>query len=202
MTLVRKALCLPRLIWTSVHDRGTTPWRLRLRGLEFGSHCRFIGMPLVTVVPGARVVLGDTISLFSRFDSNPRGVPHPTVLSAMKSGAMISIGSYTGITGASIVARQRIAIGQWVQIGPGACVWDNDAHPLDPMGRRERPIKEHRCAPVVIEDDVFIGARAMILKGVTLGAGSVVGAGAVVTKDVNPLEIVAGNPARVIGSVS
>ena len=54
--------------------------------------------------------------------------------------------------------------------------------------------------PVFIEDDVFIGARAMVLKGVRIGKGAVVGAGAVVTKDVPPNAIVAGNPARVVGT--
>jgi acetyltransferase-like isoleucine patch superfamily enzyme len=169
--------------------------------MEYGEGCRFVGLPLVNIVPGSRIFLGESVSLFSRFSSNPRGVPHPTVLSAMKRGAVIEIGSNTGITGASIVSRERIAIGDWVQIGPGACVWDNDAHPLDPTRRRDRPIVDHRCAPVIIHNDVFIGARAIVLKGVTLGAGSVVGAGAVVTKTVEPFEIVAGNPARVVGRV-
>jgi len=54
------------------------------------------------------------------------------------------------------------------------------------------------CKPVVIEDHVWIGARAMILPGVTVGEGAVVGAGSVVTKNVTPYTIVAGNPAKVI----
>lgn len=56
-------------------------------------------------------------------------------------------------------------------------------------------------APVTIGDKVFIGARAIILRGVTIGNGAVIGAGAVVAKDVPPMAIVAGNPAKVIGNV-
>jgi acetyltransferase-like isoleucine patch superfamily enzyme len=54
------------------------------------------------------------------------------------------------------------------------------------------------CKPIVIEDDVFIGARVIVTKGVLIGRGAVVGAGAVVTKDVPPFSVVAGNPAKVI----
>lgn len=58
------------------------------------------------------------------------------------------------------------------------------------------------ASPVKIEDNVWIGARATILKGVTLGFNSVIGTGAVVTKDVPPNTIVAGNPARQVGELS
>jgi acetyltransferase-like isoleucine patch superfamily enzyme len=69
-------------------------------------------------------------------------------------------------------------------------------HPAD-RGRLEAV----KHAPVVLEEDVWVGANAMILKGVTVGRASIVGAGAVVTKDVPPNSIVAGNPARIIGEV-
>ena len=58
-----------------------------------------------------------------------------------------------------------------------------------------------KCAPVVIEDNVFIGARCIILKGVTIGENSVVGAGSVVTKSIPANEIWAGNPAKFIRKI-
>ena len=80
-------------------------------------------------------------------------------------------------------------------------ILDNDFHPLDPTQRRLHPTAGAACSPVHIGSDVFIGARALVLKGVSIGDGAVVGAGAVVVKSVPPGAIVGGNPARVIGSV-
>ncbi len=84
-------------------------------------------------------------------------------------------------------------------IGAGALILDSDAHPLDPEQRRKGG--PARTAPITIEDDAFIGARAIVLKGVRIGQGAVVAAGAVVAKDVAPRTIVGGNPARPIGTV-
>ncbi len=95
----------------------------------------------------------------------------------------------------------RTLIGNRVLIGSGALITDNDAHPVHVVPRRYSKEKIG-ALPVVIEDDVFIGARAIILKGVHIGKGAVVGAGAVVSKDVPALSIVAGNPATIMGKVS
>jgi acetyltransferase-like isoleucine patch superfamily enzyme len=76
---------------------------------------------------------------------------------------------------------------------------DSDAHPLHPKDRlrESAPAK----APVEIADDVFIGARAIILKGVRIGQGAVIGAGSVVVSNVSAFMIAAGNPARVVSEV-
>ena len=89
----------------------------------------------------------------------------------------------------------EIYIGKHVMIGPKTIIWARD-HGMEPG----KPMKHqgYTSAPVVIKDDVWIGARVTILKGVTIGEGAVVAAGAVVTKDVPPYTIVAGVPAKVI----
>jgi acetyltransferase-like isoleucine patch superfamily enzyme len=89
-----------------------------------------------------------------------------------------------------------------VLIGAGACIWDTDFHPVDAERRREHATRDARCVPITIEDEVFIGARALILKGVNVGRSAVIGAGAIVTKNVDPGDIVAGNPARVVRSIN
>lgn len=88
--------------------------------------------------------------------------------------------------------RGGITIGDNVSISSQVCILTAD-HDM------ASPTNEGRERPVHIEDYVFIGTRAMILPGVTLGRGAVVGAGAVVTRDVPPYTIVAGIPAKKIG---
>lgn len=74
---------------------------------------------------------------------------------------------------------------------------DKDAHPMDFMVRRSSN-EGTKAAPIVIEDDVWIGAHSIILKGVTIGARSIIGAGSIVTKSVPADCVAAGNPCRVI----
>jgi acetyltransferase-like isoleucine patch superfamily enzyme len=88
-----------------------------------------------------------------------------------------------------------ISIGRRCLFGPGVHVYDSDFHPLAASDRRGTAA---RMARVEIGDDVFIGTNALILKGVSVGDGSVVGAAAVVVADVPPGAVVAGNPARVV----
>jgi len=89
----------------------------------------------------------------------------------------------------------EIYIGKHVMIGPKTIIWGRD-HGMElgiPM--KHQP---HQKAKIIIEDDVWIGANAIILKGVTIGKGAVVAAGAIVTKDVPQYAIVGGNPAKII----
>lgn len=104
------------------------------------------------------------------------------------------------MTGGSIVTAEKIVIGDNVTVGANTVIMDTDFHSLEAEARRAE-VKPVKTAPVTVEDDVFIGMNCLILKGVTLGRGSVIGAGSVVTKDVPPHTIAAGNPARVIGNV-
>jgi acetyltransferase-like isoleucine patch superfamily enzyme len=74
-----------------------------------------------------------------------------------------------------------------------------DGHPLDPLERaKHAPCGPEGARPILIRDFAWIGANAIILRGVEIGAGSVVATGAVVTRNVEPLTVVAGNPAKVI----
>ena len=113
------------------------------------------------------------------------------------SGRHIEIGDNSGI-GVNAFLGGKITIGSDVMMGPDVVILTG-THRFDrldiPMNRQG--FKEEK--PVAIGDDVWIGTRAIILPGVTIGRGSVVGAGAVVTKDVPACTVVAGNPARVIG---
>ena len=199
--LVRRAVRGPRTLAFLLIDRLVTPLWLWVLGVQVGRRCRFQGVPLIRCAPSARVTLGDDVVINSRPDSNPAGIAHPTILAALGEHSAIVVGDGTGISGASIVAQRGVTIGSRVLIGAGACVWDTDFHPLDSDLRRVHQTRYAGSAPVQIGDDVFVGARALVLKGVSVGARAVIGAGAVVTKDVPPDTIVGGNPARVLGAV-
>lgn len=108
----------------------------------------------------------------------------------------VSLGDRSGI-GIDCHLKGPVTIGRNVMMGPEVVVFTTGHEFADTT----RPMIEQGATaarPVTIEDDVWIGQRAMLMPGVTVGAGSIVGAGSVVTKDVPPLSVVAGNPARVI----
>ncbi|WP_210417737.1 acyltransferase [Bythopirellula goksoeyrii] len=99
----------------------------------------------------------------------------------------------------SIYVAQSVHIGRNCLIAGGVIIRDYDGHPLDYLSRRNgMPILKSSIKTVSIGDDVWIGARAVILKGTSIGNRSIVAASSVVTKDVPPDSIVAGNPARIV----
>ncbi|CAN5352571.1 hypothetical protein BH24GEM3_BH24GEM3_06950 [soil metagenome] len=129
-----------------------------------------------------------------------------TSLAAEENG-VIEIGDDCYLANASLVCSERITIGSRVMIAGGVTIADADFHPLTPAARLADTIalsprgdRFHRppvdVRPVVIEDDVWIGFNATILKGVRVGAGAVIAPGAMVIRDVPPGAQVAGNPAR------
>ena len=126
-------------------------------------------------------------------------------------GGKITVGDNTYIgQGTSLQAKENITIGNNVIIANNVLLIDNNNHPVDPQKRLEMSAcadfmrdekwswKDAASAPIVIEDNVWIGRDVRIMKGVTVGKGSVVALGAIVTKNVPPYTVVAGNPAKVV----
>ena len=115
----------------------------------------------------------------------------------------IVVGDHAFIgSGCTFSAGASISIGAHCLISSGVRIHDNDGHPVDPERRRRSDrISANEVALVVIEDNVWIGANATILKGVHIGANSVIGTGAVVTDSVPRDQVVAGNPARMVKSL-
>ena len=114
-------------------------------------------------------------------------------------GATLRIGEHTGISSCVLVCRNKIEIGNYVFVGYGTMIYDTDFHSLN---WRERgydvPIKNIKTSPVKIGNNVFIGARCIIGKGVEIGDRSIIAAGSVVVKSIPPDEIWGGNPAKFI----
>lgn len=182
-----EAMLVPRnMLWAWLH------------GIKPDATWRFRGLPWLRVAgEGSSIAIGKRFTACSRIRFNSFGIIQRVVIRTVAPGATITIGDDVGVSGCTISASKSITIGNRVLIGSGTAIVDQDAHPLDPDDRCNG-IGEIGKAPVVIEDDVFIGARVIILKGVTIGKGSTIGAGSVVAKSIPPYSIAAGNPARVV----
>ena len=116
--------------------------------------------------------------------------------------ATFVVGNNVGISQSAIVSHCSVIIGDNVDIGGGCVIYTSDFHSLDWRIRiTKEDQKKKKNAPVIIKDNVFIGARSMILKGVVIGENSIVGAGSVVTKSIPANQIWAGNPARFIRNI-
>jgi maltose O-acetyltransferase len=116
------------------------------------------------------------------------------------SGRLIEIGDNSGI-GVDCHVPADIRIGNDVMMGPEVLIIGrNQNHKIDDVNIPMRLQGYKDAPPVVIEDDVWLGARVIILPGIRIGRGAVIGAGAIVTKDVPPYAICVGNPARIVRS--
>jgi acetyltransferase-like isoleucine patch superfamily enzyme len=120
---------------------------------------------------------------------------------------LVEVGDDSILVGPVFMCSERITVGKRVIISYNVTIADSDFHPLDPEQRKQDAIANSPCGdrsrrppyvshPVTIEDDVWIGVGAIVLKGVHIGAGARVGPGAVVTSSVAPGSCVVGNPAR------
>jgi acetyltransferase-like isoleucine patch superfamily enzyme len=138
---------------------------------------------------GDRVGISGNVNLIASYKVNP----DPTIV--------IGDDVYLGY-GSALSSAERITIGNRVLIAHFVSIYDNNNHPIDPAARgRNESIGPEDICPVTIEDGAWIGANSVILKGVTIGHGSVVATGSVVSCNVPPMTVVAGNPARVVKKI-
>jgi acetyltransferase-like isoleucine patch superfamily enzyme len=179
--------------WPSVLWR----WEAQFKGVQFLGEVEFQGRPLISVAKNARLIVGDGVRVSSSLRANPLGNLQPSVLRALVPGAQLILGTRVGLSGTVLCAGNLIEVGEDTIFGSGAMVMDNDFHV--PSGVSDWADGcEKTARPIRIGRGVFVGARAIILKGVTIGDHAVVGAGAVVTKPVPPRHFAVGNPARII----
>ena len=144
-----------------------------------------------------KINFGENVTIVNDSCYNRAGVNHPTQLVAA-AGACLNVGSNVGMSGASIVCHERVELGDHVLLGVNVCIYDSDLHPTNSLERRQSG--PANTAPVFIEDDVWLCANVLVLKGVRIGARSVIAANSVVTKDIPQNTLEAGVPAVPIGS--
>jgi acetyltransferase-like isoleucine patch superfamily enzyme len=173
-------------------------WRVyaRLRRATVHPTVVMNGRPLIRCVRGGELLLEKDVRINTRVASNPVIGRLRTSLAVMASGARLRVGPGVGMSGACICAAQRVEIGDFTIIGGDVLITDTDFHTPLPGGRWSNDAVG-TAKPVIIGKGCFIGARAIILKGVNIGDGSVVAAGAVVSRDVPPEHLAAGNPAEI-----
>lgn len=160
------------------------------------------GLPFISVARNGKCVIGKCFRMNNGLNGNPIGRPQPCVF-FVDNGANLFIGENVGISSTALIATQSITICDNVKIGGGVCIYDTDFHSLNSAFRKDRTLdnKDQLKSPVLIKENSFIGAHSTIMKGVTIGVNSIVGACSVVTKNVPDNEIWAGNPARFIRSI-
>jgi len=175
---------------------------LQALGVTLGHDTRIMGRPVVDIAPDSAITIHARTVLVSRPPSTALGTSRPMVLRTVHPGASIEIGEDCGLSGTAICSAQRVQLAKRVLVGADVIIADTDFHPVDVIPRRFSPIPIPMAQDQIsIEDDVFIGARAIVLRGVTIGRGSVIGAGSVVTSDIPPFVVAAGNPCRPIRTI-
>lgn len=176
--------------------------------VEYGKNLLLKGVPVIFNKSGAKLTIGDNVTIKSSFLSNLVGLYSRTIIVTRAPGAEIVIGDNVGISGATIYARKRIEIGENTCIGGNVKILDNDFHPIE-VEARNKLLNDPNggdtdlvpTRPIKIGRDCFIGCNTIILKGTVLGNGCVVGAGAVVSGKFENNCMIAGNPARVIKKI-
>ena len=165
-----------------------------LNGVEFGKELHVNGLIKVLVTRRGLMTVGQGLSLNSGDNFNVIGRQQKCIFWVE---GTLKIKDNVGISASAIICNHQIVIGNNVTIGGNTVIYDTDFHALDPLIRKSPNLDRANAkwAPVLIDDNVFIGAHSTILKGVRIGKNSVIGACSVLTKNVPANEIWAGNPA-------
>ncbi|GJM29964.1 MAG: hypothetical protein DHS20C17_25990 [Cyclobacteriaceae bacterium] len=174
--------------------------KLKAMGAQVGTGFWMDGKIRLSIASG-QVRIGDNLRLRSRYRGNLVGMAFPVTFQLCNGGGNISIGNNCGFSAVVISSMNQVKIGNNVILGGNVRIFDHDYHSLDPEIRRDRNRDRQnvKSSPVLIEDDVFVGTSAIILKGVHIGARSIIGAASVVSiRYIPPDSLVVGNPARII----
>lgn len=193
-----------KFLWVQI----PTFFNCLLSGLKYDRTWKLVGRPkiirrtwyekLLAGHKGGTLTIGNNFHCNNTVTSNTIGLIQPCVFNIAIDGSAIAIGNNVGISGATINAANQITIEDNVAIGSGCIITDTDSHPIDYEARMADDNSKTKTAPIIIKEGAFIGARCIVMKGVTIGAHSVIGAGSVVTKSIPDNCIACGNPAKVV----
>jgi acetyltransferase-like isoleucine patch superfamily enzyme len=164
-----------------------------LKGVKLGRSSKFFGYTKLKRTNGSLIVIGKNLILRSAPTSNLIGVNRPCIITALEREAILTIGDNCGFSGVIIGCFKEITIGNNVMVGANSTITDGDWHLNDPRASAPKPI--------IIGDNVWLGINVTVLKGVTIGDNSFIGAGSVVTRDIPSNVIAAGNPCMILRNI-
>ncbi|OOQ57768.1 acyltransferase [Mucilaginibacter pedocola] len=196
---IRKAYRGMRVVYYNsarVYSHIVTTFKFHLNGVEFNSDFVGFGIPILDINMEGKFTIGKGF-WFNSGKYHAMGGRQQQCYFVAAKGAEIVIGDNVGVTSIAIICHSKIAIGNNVKIGINTVIYDTDFHSLDARIRNRVPesIDGVKSKPVTIMDGAFIGGHTTILKGVTIGKNSIVGAGSVVFKSIPDEQVWAGNPA-------
>jgi acetyltransferase-like isoleucine patch superfamily enzyme len=167
-----------------------------VKGVKIGGNVVFNGLPLIRRYENSRILIGDNCRFNSAKNSVQIGLQRPCTFVTLRKNSEIIFGNSSGATGVVLLAAKKILIGNNVLIGANSTIMDTDFHNSDPVKRHQNG--DIPARPVIIEDNVFIGFNCVILKGVTIGENSVIGANSLVISSIPKNSIAIGNPCKVV----
>ena len=175
--------------------------RMFNHNIRIGVGYKIKGDFCLTVGKNSTIVIGKRLKIYSNSHLNPISKGQGSVI-CTENFAKLIIGNDVGMSSVCIWVHKKIEIGDNVKIGACTTILDSDCHSLDYRLRRGvDDMKFKKKSNVYIGNDVLIGANCVILKGVTIGDRSIIGAGSVVTKSIPSDEIWAGNPASFVKKI-
>ena len=188
----------PLLVPIKLYSKLLLFWISRKSNVVLKGKLIVIGRPLIDIRKGSNLYIGDEVTLNSRNVGYHINMHSPVKLFADRPGAQIKIGDKTRVHGTCIHAYQSIEIGDNCLIAANCQIIDGNGHDLSFPNVENRINTTGTSKSIVIEDSVWIGANTIVLPGVTIGRGSVISANSVVSKDIPPMVIAGGNPAKII----
>lgn len=168
------------------------------KNITLGKKVKFSKLPLIYIDKNAQLILGNNVVINSDNSRYHLNMHSSSKIILDKPGGVIKIGDNTRIHGTCIHAYQSVSIGKNCLIAANTQIIDGNGHELSFPDVENRIKTVDQPKPVVIEDNVWIGANVIVLPGVTIGTGSVIAAGSIVSKNIPPMVIAGGNPAKII----
>ena len=175
---------------------------LRSFSINTGGSQRINGFPKINIKPSGRLIIGNQFVLNSGNVFNSIGRNQRSLLS-VGAGAELVIGDNVGMSSVAIVCQKKISFGNNIRIGGNTVIYDTDFHSLNAEERTAIPeiTKGIKRKEISIGDNVFVGGHSIILKGTTIGANSIIGAGSLVTNDIPDNVLAYGIPAKIIKEI-